>query len=292
MQERYDTSIKDAHRSIETLNTNFDWITWTDEKLINMGSFLSQFFQQQVDLISWTGAYTAQLRQGKTEQEAIAVADDVVMRTQGSMAASALSNLQAGTDLKKLFLSATNIPLINLNEIGLELRDNPDNLNKIKGVSSVLTVLIAGPVFLEGYFTAALNSVFDDEEEEDEEFKREKRMALQVVGSTISTTAPVIGRFVESYIVYGSTSSGPISNVIGRGEAAGSGIKNLYRGVNLTDREKRAILDMSSFLTGSGLFTMTGRGYQIYSGTKTEEEKAEERSIRRYQLEDLRFELD
>jgi GH24 family phage-related lysozyme (muramidase) len=294
MQERYDTSIKDAHRSIEQLDTNFDWVTWTDDKINALGTFFAQFFQQRVDLATWSAAYTGQLRQNKTEQEAIAIADDVVMRTQGSMAASALSNLQAGADLKKLFLSATNIPLINLNELGLELRDNPDNLNKAKGIASIMTVLIASPILLEGYLQAALQSVFgdDEEEEEDEEFQKEKRMAVQIVGSTISTTAPIVGRFVESYIVYGSTSAGPVSNVIGRGEAAMSGAKNLYRGVNLTDREKKAIFDMTSFITGSGLFTMTGRVQSYLNATKTEEEKAEERAIRRYQLQDLRDELD
>lgn len=293
MQERYDTSIKDAHRSIEQLDTNFDWITWTDDKISILSSFFAQFFQQRVDLATWSAAYTSQLKQNKTEQEAVAVADDIVMRTQGSMAASALSNLQAGADLKKLFLSATNIPLINLNELGLELRDNPDNLNKAKGIASIMTVLIAGPVLLEGYLQAAVESVFgDDEEEEDEEFKKEKRMAVQIAGSTISTTAPIVGRFVESYIVYGSTSAGPVSNVIGRGEAAMSGAKNIARGVNLTDREKKAIFDMTSFITGSGLFTMTGRVQSYLNATKTEEEKTEERAIRRYQLEDLRDELD
>ena len=292
MQERYDTSIKDAHRSIEQLNTNFDWITWTDDKINILSSFFAQFFQQRVDLATWSAAYTAQLKENKSEQEAITVADDIVMRTQGSMAASALSNLQAGADLKKLFLSATNIPLINLNELGLELRDNPDNLDKAKGIASIMTVLIAGPVLLEGYLQAAVESVFGDEEEEDEEFKKEKRMAIQIAGSTISTSAPIVGRFVESYIVYGSTSVGPVSNVIGRGEAAMSGAKNLYRGVNLTDREKKAIFDMTSFITGSGLFTMTGRVQSYLNATKTEEEKEEERAVRRYQLEDLQDELD
>lgn len=292
MQERYDTSIKDAHRSMDLLNTNFDWITWTDDRINLLATFFAQYFQQRVDLATWSAAYTRQLKENRSEQEAIAVADDVVMRTQGSMAASALSNLQAGADLKKLFLTATSIPLINLNELGLEIRDNKDNLNKVKGLSSALTVLVAGPVLFEGYFQSAIDSIFDDEEEEDEEFKKEKRMAVQITGSTISTTAPVLGRFVESYIVYGSASSGPVSNVIGRGEAAGSGIKNLYRGVSLNDREKKALLDMSSFLTGSGIFTMTGRALQYYNLGKTEEEMAEERSIRRYQLEDLQNEID
>jgi GH24 family phage-related lysozyme (muramidase) len=293
MQERYDTSIKDAHRSMDLLNTNFDWVTWTDDKINLLATFFAQYFQQRVDLATWSAAYTRQLKEGRSEQEAIAVADDVVMRTQGSMAASALSNLQAGTDLKKLFLTATSIPLINLNELGLEIRDNKDNLNKVKGLSGALTVLVAGPVLFEGYFQAAIDSIFGaDDEEEDEEFKKEKRMAVQITGSTISTTAPVLGRFVESYIVYGSASSGPVSNVIGRGEAAGSGIKNLYRGVSLNDREKKALLDMSSFLTGSGVFTMTGRALQYYNLGKTEEEMAEERAIRRYQLEDLQNEID
>ena len=294
MQERYDTSIREAHRSIEQLDTNFDWINYTDEKLNILSSFAAQYFQQKVDLATWSAAYARQLREGVDEQVAIQVADDVVMRTQGSMAASALSNLQAGSDLKKLFLSATNIPLINLNEIGLELRDNPDNVNKVKGLSGVLTLLVAGPVLLEGYFKEALNEIFgfEEEDEEEDEFKKEKEMAVQIAGSTISTTAPILGRFVESYLVYGSTSAGPASTVIGKLPTAAGGVKRGLQGVNLTDREARAILDMSTFLTGSPIFSMTSRGLQVYYGTKTEEEKAEERAIRRYQLEDLKNELD
>jgi GH24 family phage-related lysozyme (muramidase) len=296
MRERHDTSIREAHRTIEELDTNFDWITWTDEKARLWGSWLSQFVQQRVDLSTWTAAYARQLKEGADEATAIAVANDIVIQTQGSMGASTLVNIQRGTALKRLFLSGgTQIAFINFNELGLEIRDNPDNIRKVLGLSAAATTLIVTPVLLRAYFNEAVNAVFgedEEEKEEDDEMEFEKRLAVEVTGATISTAAPIVGRFVESYMVYGNTGLGPVSNVMGRTRAAVSGAKNLTRPVTLSERETRSMLDMLSFMTGSGLFAIGSRGVQYYNMAKTEEEKAEERAIRRYQLEDLKNELD
>ena len=300
MQSRWDVTVRDAHRSFETLDTNFDWVTWSDEKLQNFASFLSQASQNHVDLVTWTASYNQELSNGRSEQEAIAIADDVVMRTQGSMAASSLSNLQTGADLKKLFLGGgMNIAFINLNEIGLELNSGKDNLNKIKGVSSTAVLLLTMPIVINGYFELAVKEMaktfgLEDEEEEEEKdpLKLEKQMAKEFVGTTIATALPYTGRFIESYMGYGNVSAGPISNIPKKFKTAADATYNRYQGVTMNDREVRAVLDMLTFMTGTPLFSITGRGYQVYSGTKSSEELAEERYIRRYQLEDLRNEVE
>ena len=290
MQSRHDTSIRDMHKSFETLDTNFDWVTWTDEKVQTLGSFFSQFSQQQVDIITWQGAYLSELDKGKTEQEALAVADDVVARTQGTIAASYMSNLQRGTDLQKLLLSATSIPLINLNEIGIELRSGADNINKVKAVSSILGVAIAIPILLEETIQEVVSGLKGEEEEDDEEAKA-KRLAVRMAGSSLSTFYPFYGRFAESLIVYNQPNLGPASGVINKAQVAVQGGKMLAKGVNLTDREARALLDMSTFMTGSGVFSIGSRALQYYGMTKSSEEIEEERYIRRYQIEDSKEDL-
>jgi hypothetical protein len=65
----------------------------------------------------------------------------------------------------------------------------------------------------------------------------------------------------------------------------------LAKGVNLTDREARALLDMSTFMTGSGVFSIGSRALQYYGMTKSSEEIEEERYIRRYQIEDSKEDL-
>jgi hypothetical protein len=296
MRERYDTSIKEGHRSIEQLELVSDWITKATDVSQAVGTFLSQQMQQYVDLITWQSSFLKALDDGLERDQARNIADDTVLRTQGSMAASALSNIQAGTDVYKFLMMATNIPLINLNDLGVEINKNQSNKEVAKGVAGVIAVSIAAPIIMEDMIQRIIGEMFpdDEEDEEDEEEKRKKadrRLAAKVAGNIGSTLLPVTGRVVESIALYNQPSLGPGFNVLSKGMQAYSGTKNLSRGVNLSYREKRAMLDMATFLSGRPEFSMVSRTLELKQTTKSSEELEEERYTRQYQLEDLKDDL-
>jgi GH24 family phage-related lysozyme (muramidase) len=294
MKERYDTSIRDGHRSIEQLELVSDWITKASDVSQLIGTFLSQQMQQYVDLITWQSSFLKAQDDGLTREQARNVADDTVMRTQGSMAASALSNIQAGTDVYKFIMMATNIPLINLNDLGLQLNKNQDNKAVAKGIAGVVAISIAAPIIMEDMVQRVIAEMFGADDEEDEEEKRKKadrRLAAKVAGNIGSTLLPISGRVVESIALYNQPSLGPGFNVLAKGMQAYTGTKNLTRGVDLSYREKRAMLDMATFLSGRPEFSMVSRMVEFGQATKSSEELEEERYTRQYQIEDLKNDL-
>jgi hypothetical protein len=211
------------------------------------------------------------------------------------MATSALSNLQSGTDAKKFLMMATNIPLINLADLGLQFDMNKTSKETAKGVAGVVAISIVAPVFLEEMIQRIMSEMFpgadEGEDEEEKEKKENRRLAAKVVGNIGSTLVPVVGRFVESAALYNQPSLGPGFNVITKGVQAASGLKNLGRGVNMNYREKRALLDTATFLSGRPEFSMISRGAEFNNWLKTDAEKEEEKYTRQYQLEDLREDL-
>lgn len=289
MAERYDTSIKEGHRSIEKLDLNFDWVTWTDDKLQTVASFVSQSMQQYTDLVAWQASFLKALDDGMTKDQARNIADDTVMRTQGTMAASALSNIQSGTDVDKFIMMATNIPLINLNDLGLELNSDQGNKARAAGLASILAISISAPIILEEQIQEMIDSIFKEGEEEEDEESAATRSGIKIAGSTVSTVFPVWGRAIEGVVAFNKPSLGPGFSVVERVGVAAQGVKNIGRGVDTTPREARALLDLTTIVLGTPIFSMTGRVYKLNQDyIKSDEAKREDEYIRKYQLEDLR----
>jgi len=296
MRERRNTSILEQHRSISFLENTQDWVGNTLQISGAIAGFLSQASQQFVDEVTWTAAYLSAKDTDMSDDQARNVADDTVIRSQGSMLPTALSNVQRGTDMVKLVMAASNVKVITANEIGLSLSsDVQGNPMKAKVILGTIAMSAALPFVIEQIARKSIKAAFDDEEDEDKIKARERKenmyLAANVAGNITGLIYAPAGNVLESVIAYNNTSISAGFSQLAKIGVAGTGARNILRGVDTSAREKRAILDTFTFLTHRPEFSMVGRMMGANELTKTSEELEEEKYTRQYQLEDLREDL-
>ena len=286
MKERLQTSQRDMYRSITELDTNFDWVSWTDDKVKNATFILSQKTQNVVDMVTWRAAFvkaTAEL--GMNEREASIYADDVVNSTQGSPAVSEMSRLQAGTDVIKAFMAITTVPIAMSNLASVEMHRNQTDKNRMAFLVKLALFSITVP--------ALMQLELGDDDEDDKKSDIEKHNAYMAdlaathVWGAIDLAIPLASRLKEGM----RTLPGPTYGTIAKTADTIKNVKNsLVHGVDMTDAQENLMLDHLSFWLGNGVFTLAKRVNKIGTSMKSNDEIRYEKQNRRYQLQELRYE--
>jgi GH24 family phage-related lysozyme (muramidase) len=293
MKERQNTSIREQHKSYETLETNYDYLSKTGDMANTIGSIIAQTFQQFVDNVTWKAAFNAAIDEGKDEKHAALIADDIVVRSQGSLAVSAMSNIQSGDDKTKFLLMAKSVPLINLNEIIAPFISDAPKSEKAQTIARVIAVNIVMPILLEEMVRAMYKAGTSDEEEEEKERNLGKDLALKAALSIGSTVSPVKLGLVEGAVGYGNPSFGAgFSTVTRTLKNSKEGLKHLRDSVPLNKKESRALADLITLTTGYPIGSAAGFMSDAYFWQKDKAELEDELDIRKSELQRVREEQE
>jgi hypothetical protein len=123
-------------------------------RINEMGIRMIGMFDMLVSIPTWHAAYTKALKEGLSEQEAIRVGDETVRTTQGTGYSYALSNIQQGGELRKLFTMYGSFYNVLYNTLymeykyaqlkGLDASRLAATMFYVVGASSLLGELLAG----------------------------------------------------------------------------------------------------------------------------------------------------
>lgn len=133
--------------------------------------------QMTVDLPTWLGAYNKALSEGKTDADAVASADRLLLDSQGSGSLMELSGIERGGSWLKLFTTYYTFFNTAL-QIAMVSGHTKDKMTLAR---DLMLVLIAQPV-AETFLREALKVGPDNDEDDDEYWKR---MLLASAGNTV-----------------------------------------------------------------------------------------------------------
>lgn len=108
------------------------------------GHFLTAATQNVVDTITWTGAYNEAVAAGRSEKEAVRLADSAIRETQGSGAPEDISRFETGTPFHRLFSMFTGYFNMQANLLGTEFATTARQLGLRKGAGRLLYVYALG----------------------------------------------------------------------------------------------------------------------------------------------------
>jgi len=283
MRARMSDSQEMMVRSFEKINTNFDWISWTAEKVNDFRWFFIQMTQNQVDVCTWHAAYELGKEKGLSEQDAVHYADDMVNASQSSPDVSSMSNISRGDDLHKLLMMVTSVPIAMHNLMQVETMRDQSRANKIKAVLVIGMLAWIVPNLIDGMFAESTKE--DDEEDEDEALARKmKAMTTRAALGSIDTALPFpLVRMVTSSIQFGSGSASPgLSKPVNSVAKSIQASKNISKGVDLSAKDIAGLMDTITITTGlptSLIGKMVGWGENL----KSDEQKEDEAYMRKEQ---------
>lgn len=246
------------------------------------GYFLQQAFQNQVDVVTWTGAFNqtlAELGADKTDAEAVRKAvdraDAAVRMTQSSLAPEDISKFEVGTPLFKLMIQFSGyfnmMANLNADEYVKIFRDLGWRGNKGKLFMTYL-LGFALPVLVSQAIVQALGGGWDDEDDDgymDEFMSWFFGSQLRGAVALVPGAGPSINAFLNAYDDKPYNDRFSLSPAISLLEGAAFGTQKMISNVITPDKEVtgknvRDVLTLISLVLGIPL-TVLGRpiGYQI-----------------------------
>lgn len=285
MKNRMTDSQEQMVRSWDKLDTNFDWINWSGEKIKDFQWFFIQMTQNMVDTSTWHAGYQNALNKGLSEEAAINFADDAVNATQSAPTVSNLSNIQRGKDSDKLIMMVTSVPISMNNLLQADLMRDQSKVNKAKAVATIGLLAFVLPNILDGLFSEATKDRKPDEEEEDINDTM-GLLALRTVTGSIDSLLPLtVVRMATSTLMFGAGSISPgiakPANSIAKSVKAG---QHLSKGIDLTAKEFAALSDLVTITTGVPA-SVLGKGIGYYEALgKSDDEKEREAYDRQDQI--------
>jgi hypothetical protein len=202
MRNRVSTQMMDVQRSIDNILLNPNKFQKAEAFAKEHSYFMQIAMQNVVDYVTWGGAYEQATREGRTEKEAIRIADSVVRETQGTFAPEDVSRFEAGTALLRsftMFYSFFNMAAnLNATEFTKALRKGGYN-----GASRALYVYAMGfaipSIVAEAITQAVKGELFDDE---DDDGYLDDILSVFLGGQVrmLTPMVPVIGPAIQSGI--------------------------------------------------------------------------------------------
>lgn len=286
MASRMSDSQEMMVRSWDELNTNFDWISWTNDKAKQFQWFFIQMTQNMVDTSTWHAGYQRASKLGMSEAAAINFADDAVKATQSSPDVSNMSNTQRGKDADKLIMMVTSVPIAMNNLLQAEVMRDQKAVNKAKAIVVLGLLAFVAPAMLDGLFSELTDE--DDLDEDDEEAMNKAMglIALRTVTGSFDSLVPIpYVRMATSAIQFGTGSVSPgLAKPASAIAKTVKGVQNLSKGVDLSAKETSAMLDTLTILTGLPA-SIIGKGFLYEHQFLIDETEREDRSFdRRDQL--------
>lgn len=297
MRDRFD--MNEAHRVADMDDIVLSSSLWTKatELQRRMNFIIIQTAQNYVDVGVYMAAEEKAIEDGLTGADVDAYASRMVDRTQGSAVISDRSNLQQATPIEKLGQGFTDIPMMLLHQFKLEwLRtQNTPMPEKVQRRAYILfTTAIVPALVLESMRMAGeevVSTLFEDEEDEDEEAKLEKynqsassRLALRVLNEGLDIGIPIGGKYLAEAVNYVSgrhASFRPSAELATIGQVGRkAGLGKLFTEVDLTLKEITAQLQLATIATGFPLLPLAARSVELYDKLLESEEDKQERSER------------
>lgn len=268
-------------RSWEKLDTNFDWISWTDEKARWLQYLLIQKAQNVVDTVVWHAAYQKGLSENMTEAQAIGYANDSVSATQSSPDVTSMANIQRGRDDWKLLTMVTSVPIAMNNLLQSEAMRDQTKANKAKALIVMGLFAAVLPSLLDGMMSELVDEITDKKEEDDEEEDNEALgvLALRTALGSLDSVIPVYTRPISSAIMFGAASASPGLSRLNKVAQASKAVKNGLNGVDLSSKEAASLMETLTILTGKP-FAAVGRtilAENLFQDQDTLDERSEDR---------------
>lgn len=162
------------------------------------GLFFQKYFDAFASSVTWKAVYTREIANGKSEKDAVLLADTIVAQTQGD--ASKAMRPQALTGANRLFSKFSTFYISLFNSILADWTTIKDPKSQAHLAGTVFVTLVGGALFT-SLVDSIVGKVFDDDDDKDfdEIFKEE------IVRSTASAVVPIWGfsNLVSSPILYG-----------------------------------------------------------------------------------------
>jgi GH24 family phage-related lysozyme (muramidase) len=291
---RFQTGQKLAIRGYDKLEVQFDAFSRGQEIAEEVTFAAIQASQNMVDKIIFLGVYEANVEK-LGPQAAADMAMNSVERTQGSYEPSAQNQLAYGSNIKKLYMMATNYPMTINNLLREEYGRSPDNVAKFKAVVGLATFVVTIPTLMamgvdEG-LEALLKEMFGEEDrrkskrkQEEEATERMNRLAYRFGGDLVDTLFPALGRTAIGVVSAGTLGLGPIGSRTREVFTSIQGAKNMSNDVDLSARELNALLNTASFISGVPIFAGYARYLKYENMTMTEQQNRATLRQRRRQL--------
>jgi GH24 family phage-related lysozyme (muramidase) len=287
MAQRLKTSTSAIIQSYDDLADNFDWVTWTDDKIKKYNYLPMQIMQNMVDMPVWLASYSKAIEEGASKTDAVFYADNMVQNTQGATTPSALSNLQYGSEIHRLFTTLSTYQVAMNQRFGnIALRGGPKK-EQMLAVMSLAFYTVATV----GALNAALAEMSDDEDDE-EKSKKGQPYFLDDIGTrmfteAIDTAIPVFGRLGTSAMTGPRVSMSPILDQLNQIPTAANAGKMWTNDIEMTNYEVKALFNTLGLFVHPALI-LVGKGLS-FSEPDIGEKKAAER-LRRRQLQALKRE--
>lgn len=281
MANRLNDSQEAMVRSWDRLDTNFDWINWTEEKAKDFQWYLIQMTQNMVDTATWHAAYDRALDQGLTDSQAVNYADDVVSTTQGSPDVSGLANIQRGTDSWKLITMVSSVPIAMHNLVQAQVMRDQSKLNKAKAIVTVGMLAVVIPALMDGLLDEAVNG--EEAEDEDQENEKIGVLALRTAMGSLDTALPIFARPVTSAVMFGAASVSPVQSRLNKLAQTVKAGEHIVNGVDLSAKEWAAISDVATIFTGKP-FSVLGKGILLEEKLQDQDTLDERQDVREDQL--------
>lgn len=289
MDNRLNDSQEQMIRSWDRLETNFDWVNWTEEKIRHFQYFFIQTTQNMVDVTVWKGAYDKAMNKGMSETDAVHYADGVVETTQSSPSVTSMANIQRGQDIWKLVTMVSSVPLSMHNMGQAEMMRDQTAWNKTKAVAMLGLVAVLAPTIMEHVLSEVTDFSPEDEDKDEEKKMEEAQTALilRTITGSMDTVLPLYSRPVSSAILYGASSISPAFSKLSKVSSSMNAVKHKVQGVDLTTSEMAALMDTLTIVSGVP-FSVVGKAQKLGDSLGDPDEIAEDSEVRREQLAAIR----
>lgn len=294
MKERFEKHVKNMVRSFEQMDLNNDWVSKSQDASRRLAFFFGQATQKMIDEVTWLAAYEKALENNLTETQAISFADNAVERTQTSSAITSMSNLQFGSELKKLLTQIQSVP-ISMNNLIFERVDRePTTLAKYRAFTGMVIALGIMPAILNQLVNESLD--WKDDAEEDEEKRKEKYwkdLQLQMASETASIILPPMSSFfaptaMALFDIESRPYGNPTLDMISKSPIGAKGLRRSLQGVEMTPYEFQQLMIAFTLATGIS-FSSIGRMFRAFDDLfTTEDERSDRNAERREQLQLLK----
>ena len=234
--------------------------------------FFQTAMQCPIDTIVWTGAYNAAVREGLSEADAVARADLAIRTTQSDFSPENIANIEAGSDLQRLFLVFYNYFGMQANLLG-ERWALAKATKQYGRLATDALFIVWVPAVVSAVIQRMFKDGFDTDDDEDVDFFDVFQLLVGEPLKGVTAMVPFVGSAANtagSYmakagsetaqLIYGKNPytgrimSSPAIDLVGN---AGLGLLDIYKYV--TDDGSRDInarssarhfLDLATIITG------------------------------------------
>lgn len=216
--------------------------------------FLQSFFQNTVDIVSWTAAYNQALTKGETDTDAVRFANSVVRETQGSLQPEDISRFESGSAFIRMFTQFASYFNMQANVLGTEFAVVSQEMGLKKGAGKAFYIMLVGflaPVWLSEAIVQGMRGGGGDGDDEylDEWLSFIFGAPLRNATAMVPIIGPIANRAAAGFTPQQYDDRMATAPAISAIESAANSPSSVYKAIVDDGRAKPAIKDTLSLLT-------------------------------------------